>query len=96
MRYDVHSALLDLQAAEHSVNVATQNLDLAKEGLKEAQDRFDVGLSNSLDLVQSQQELAEARDNYISSLYAHNLARLMLIRATGTAEKDLPLYIGEK
>lgn len=95
VNFDVRSAWLDLQGAERSVSVATQNLDLAKEGMKEAQDRFDVGLSNSLDLVQGQEEQVEAQDNYISSLYAHNLAKLMLIRATGTAEQDLALYVGD-
>ncbi|MDR3723744.1 MAG: TolC family protein [Terracidiphilus sp.] len=93
--FDVRSAWLDLEGAERSVSVATQNLDLAKEGLKEAQDRFDVGLSNTLDLVEGQQQQVEAQDNYISSLYAHNLAKLMLIRATGTAEQDLALYVGD-
>lgn len=96
VRYDVRSACLDVQSAERSVSVASQNLDLAKEGMKEAKDRFDVGVSNFVDLLEGQQELAEAEDNYISSVYAHNLSKLMLIRATGTAEKDLSLYVGGK
>lgn len=96
VRYDVRSAYLDVQSAERSVSVASQNLDLAKEGMKEAKDRFEVGVSNFVDLLEGQQELAEAEDNYISSVYAHNLSKLMLIRATGTAEKDLSLYVGGK
>lgn len=95
VNFDVRSAWLDLKGAEQSISVATQNLELAKEGLKEAQDRFDVGLSNSLDLVRGQEEQVEAQDNYISSVYAHNLAKLMLIRATGTAERDLAVYVGD-
>jgi outer membrane protein TolC len=94
VEYDVRSAYLDLQGARISVSVASQNLDLAKEGLKEAQDRFDVGLANALELMQAQQAIAEAENNYISSLYAHNLAKLMLIRSTGTAERDLQAYMG--
>jgi len=92
----VRSAYLDVESAERSVSVASQNLDLAKEGMKEAKDRFDVGVSNFVDLLEGQQQLAEAEDNYISSVYAHNLAKLMLIRSTGTAEKELSLYVGEK
>jgi outer membrane protein TolC len=94
VQYDVRSAFLDLQGAERSVSVAGQNLDLAKEGLKEARDRFDVGLSNALEVIEAQRAIAEAEDNYISSIYAHNLAKLMLIRSTGTAEKDLQSYVG--
>jgi outer membrane protein TolC len=96
VRFDVRSAYLDVESAERSVSVASQNLDLAKEGMKEAKDRFDVGVSNFVDLLEGQQQLAEAEDNYISSVYAHNLAKLMLIRSTGTAEKELSLYVGEK
>lgn len=96
VRYDVRSAYLDVQSAERSVSVASQNLDLAREGMKEAKDRFEVGVSNFVDLLEGQQQLAEAEDNYISSVYAHNLSKMMLIRATGTAEKDLSLYVGGK
>jgi outer membrane protein TolC len=94
VQYDVRSAFLDLQGAQRSVLVAQQNLDLATEGLKEAKDRLEVGLSNGLEVMEAQQTIAGAEDNYISSVYAHNLAKLMLIRSTGTAEKDLPAYAG--
>jgi outer membrane protein TolC len=96
VQYDVRSAYLDLQGARHSVSVATENLKLAEHGMKEARDRFDVGVSNVVELLQAHQSVAAAQDNYISSVYVHNLAKLMLIRATGTAEMDLPFYLGEK
>lgn len=94
VQFDVRSAYLDLESAQRSVSVAGENLDLAKEGLKEARDRLDVGLSNGLEVTEAQQTLAGAQDNYISSIYAHNLAKLMLIRATGTAEDNLLAYVG--
>ena len=92
--YDVRSALLDLRAASTSVEVSHRNLDLATEGLRQAKDRYDAGVSNSLELIQAQQTLAIAEDNDIESIYAHNLAKLMLIRATGTAERDYTTYLG--
>jgi outer membrane protein TolC len=94
VQFDLRTALLDLEGARKSVSVARQNMDLAREGYKEARDRFDVGLSNALEVIEAQQAIAEAKDNYISSVYAHNLAKLMLIRSTGTAEKDLPDTMG--
>lgn len=96
VNYDVRSAFLDLQQARQSVAVASQNMGLAKEGLKEANDRLEVGLANALDVIEAQQAIAEAEDNYISSVYAHNLARLMLIRAMGTAEDDIQAYMEGK
>ena len=92
--YDVRTALLDLKAAEASVEVSNANLSLAQEGLRQARDRFLNGVTNSVDLVQAQQDVAEAEDNRIASVYAHSLAKLMLIRATGTAEANYLLYLG--
>ena len=96
VRFDVRDAWLDLESAERSVRVADGNLQLARQGSKEARDRFEVGVSTSLDVLEAQRELAEAEDNYISSVYAHNLAKLMLIRATGRAEAELSAYVGGK
>jgi len=92
--FDVRTALLDLTAASKSVEVSLENQALAVEGLRQAKDRFDVGVSNAADLIQAQQSVAEAEDNRIASIYAHQVAKLMLIRATGTAEQDYVSYLG--
>ena len=93
-RYDVRSSLLDLKAADKSVEIADTNLKLAQQGLTQAKDRFDAGVSNSLELIQAEQAVVSAKDNMIASIYGHNLAKLMLIRSTGTAENDYMLYLG--
>lgn len=93
-RYDVRSALLDLRAADKSVEVAQTNTRLASEGLRQAKDRFEAGVSNSLELIQAQQAVAAAEDNDIESIYAHNLAKLMLVRSLGTAEREYTIYLG--
>ena len=93
-KYDVRSVLLDLRAADKSVEVARTNSRLAQEGLRQAEDRFDAGVSNSLELIQAQQAIASAEDNDIASVYAHNLAKLMLVRSLGTAEHDYTTYLG--
>jgi len=93
-RYDVRTSLLDLRAADKSVEVAHTNLTLANEGMRQAKDRFEAGVSNSFELIQAQQAVASAEDNDIESVYAHNLAKLMLIRSVGTAEHDYTTYLG--
>jgi len=95
-KYDVRSAYLDLEAASKSVEVSQGNLSLANEGLKQSKDRFDAGVANSLELIEAQQAVADATDNNIASIYSHNLAKLMLIRATGTAEQNYAEYLGVK
>jgi outer membrane protein TolC len=92
--FDVRTALLDLTAADASVQVSLENRDLAQEGLRQAKDRFEIGVSNVVDLLQAQQSVAEAEDNRIASVYSHQLAKLMLVRATGTAERDYLKYLG--
>jgi outer membrane protein TolC len=92
--YDVRTALLDLDVAETSVQVSLDNQALADEGLRQAQSRYENGVSNSVDLLQAQQAVAEAGDNRIASVYSDQLAKLMLVRAMGTAEQDYTRYIG--
>jgi outer membrane protein TolC len=94
--YDVRTSYLNLEAADKSVQVADGNRQLARDGLRQSQDRFAAGVAQSLEVIQARSVAAQAEDNYISSLYAQNLAKLMLARSTGTAEQDIHGYLGEK
>lgn len=91
--YDVRTAYLNLEAAKDQVAVARQNEDLANENLARSQDRFAAGVTDSVEVVQSQQSLASANDQYISSLYSHNLAKLQLARALGVARTSYNQYL---
>ena len=84
--YDVHVAWLDLTASNSSVAVARQNKALADRALTQAQDRYANGVTNYLEVVQSQETVAQANENLIASLYAFNVAKLALARASGNAE----------
>ena len=84
--YDVHVAWLDLTASQSSVTVAHQNKTLADRALAQAQDRYANGVANYLEVVQSQETVAQASENLIASLYAFNVAKLALARAAGNAE----------
>jgi outer membrane protein TolC len=46
--------------------------------------------------VQAQASLAQANDQYVSSLYQHNVAKLSLARAMGVAQQDYSHYLGGK
>jgi len=94
--YDVRSALLDLTAAAEQVNVAKSSLDLANQTLEQARDRFTAGVADNLEVVQAQESVASANENYINSLYAHNLAKLSLARAIGFAEQGVKQYLESK
>jgi outer membrane protein TolC len=90
---DVRNALLDLNAAADLVEVARSSIDLAEQTLTQAQDRFSAGVADTLEVVQAQESVASAHENYISSLYAHNLAKVELARSVGNAEQGVKLYL---
>jgi outer membrane protein TolC len=94
--YEVRAALLDLNAASDQVQVAKSSLDLANQTLEQARDRFSAGVADNLEVVQAQETVAAANENYIASLYAHNVAKVSLARAIGFAEQGVRQYLESK
>jgi outer membrane protein TolC len=93
---DVRTALLNLNAAKEQVEVAKQNVELANESLARSKDRFTSGVTDSVEVVQAEQALASANDQYITSLYSHNFSKLSLARALGLARTSYNQYLGGK
>lgn len=89
---EVRSALLDLNSARAQVDVAQTNLQLATETVIQARDRFTAGVTNTVEVVQAQQTLADANENLISAQYQYNLAKVSLARALGLAEENIRIY----
>jgi outer membrane protein TolC len=94
--YEVRTARLDLTAAADQVEVARSSVDLANQTLQQARDRFAAGVTDNLEVVQAQEALASANDSYISSLYAHNVAKISLAKAVGFAEEGVKQYLQRK
>jgi outer membrane protein TolC len=92
---DVRDALLDIASAEKMVEVARSSVELANEALSEAQQRYANGVSDNLAVSQAQQSVAQANDQYVTSLYRHNVAKLSLARALGAGE-NYKSYLGGK
>jgi outer membrane protein TolC len=92
---DIADALLDVSSAAEQVEVARSTLDYANQTLVQSQDRFAAGVTNNIEVVQAQEALASANDQYISSLYSHNIAKVLLARAMGAAEQTLRQVLGE-
>ena len=96
IEYEVRTAFLDLNTASDQVNVAKSSVDLATQQLGQARDRFAAGVTDTIEVVQAQEALAAANENYISALFAHNLAKLSLARALGVAEEASKQFLGGK
>jgi outer membrane protein TolC len=95
-RARLSDSILDIQAAEKLVEVAKSNVDLANEALSESQQRYKAGVSDNLAVSQAQQTVAQANQQYVASLYRHNVAKLSLARALGVAQSNYKDYVGGK
>ena len=93
---DVRTALLNLQSSADQVNVARSNIDLADQTLVQSRDRFSAGVTDTVEVVQSQEAVASAHEQYISSLYNYNFAKISFIRALGIAEEGVKEYFRGK
>lgn len=87
---EVRAALIKLDTAAGQMQVADSNRSLAAETLREARDRFQIGVANTVEVLQAEQQAAAAESDYVSSLLSLDLARLNLSKATGRAEGSLP------
>jgi outer membrane protein TolC len=76
--------------------VAEHNVALANENLARSRDRFTSGVADSVEVVQAEQSLASANNQFITSSYNHNLAKLALARALGVARTSYDQYLGGK
>jgi outer membrane protein TolC len=87
---DVRQAYIDLGSAADQVEVARSNVDLAHDTLNQSRDRFAQGVADTVEVVQAEQTVVQADDDYINAVYEHNLAKISLARAMGDAEQMLP------
>jgi outer membrane protein TolC len=92
--YEVRAALLDLQATSEQLRAATSARDLAADELTQARDRFAAGVANNIEVVQAQEAMALAAEQFISAQYGYDLAKGALIRGVGTSEEVLRQLIG--
>ena len=84
---DVKTALINLDSARNEVQVANLGVQLSKEEVDQARDRFKAGVANNIEVIQAQDSLARANDNQIAALYRFNQARADLARSIGQMEK---------
>jgi outer membrane protein TolC len=92
--YDVRNAFLDLQTTQELMQTATRARELAAQQMEQSRDRFAAGVANNIEVVQAQEAVALATDQYISAVYGFNIAKAMLAQAVGTAEDAVRRYLG--
>jgi outer membrane protein TolC len=90
---DIREAYLDVQTAANQVEVARRNIKVTEETLDLTRQRFDAGVTDSVEVVQAQESATAAKLDFINSVFAHNAAKLSLSRAMGRAADNLPRFL---
>jgi outer membrane protein TolC len=91
---EIRQALLNLDSAAQQVDVAEQGQRLATRELALAQDRFQAGTTNNVEVVTAQDEQARAEENYIVAVTRHVDAKFALARALGDTQKSIQEFSG--
>jgi outer membrane protein TolC len=90
---DIRKALLDLQASAGQVSAAEMNVRVSRETLTLTRQRFEAGVSDNVEIVQSQESVAGGEFDYINGVFSHSLAKLDLARAMGRVSEDLVRFL---
>jgi len=92
--YEVRTAYLDLQATQEQLQVAERARDLAAQQLTQARDRFAAGVASNIEVVQAQEAVALANEQFIDAQFGYDLAKGALIRGVGASQDVLRQLIG--
>lgn len=92
--YEVRTAMLDLDATSQQLAVAGKARDLAAQQLTQARDRFAAGVASNIEVVQAQDAVAVATEQFIAAQYGQTLARAALSRGIGSVEQMLRQLLG--
>ena len=92
--YDVKTAFMDLQASGEQLQVATRAREVADLSLTQSRDRFAAGIATNIEVVQAQEAVSRANEQYINALYLYNVGKAVLARDLGDAEQAVRRYLG--
>ena len=90
---EIRNSWLDLDAAANQVELAKANQKLAQDTLRLTREKADLGVATTLEVTQAEADVASSELDYITSLFAHNLAKLSIAREMGNADKRLDDYL---
>ena len=80
----VRDAVVKLEEAQELVISQQKNVEQARESLRLAEARFNVGAGIQLDIINAQSNLTQARYNELQGRYDYNVALALLERATAS------------
>ena len=94
IHYELQAAFLDLQATREQLDVATRARDLAGQQLTQSRDRFAAGVASNIEVIQAQEAVAVASEQYIDARFGYELAKGSVIRGAGASQDILRQITG--
>jgi outer membrane protein TolC len=83
VRLEVKEAFTTLKESEKNIAVAEKAIQQAEENFRISEVRYREQVATSLEVIDAQTLLVQAKNNYNQALYAYNLAQSRLVRAMG-------------
>ncbi len=80
---ELRLARQDAASRNAQITVAEKSQRLSEEELRLAQQRYRQGVADNREVVEAQNRLAIAADNFVEAVYQYNLSRVELARAKG-------------
>ncbi len=90
LRTAVTQSLDNLQSAYRQVEIETRNRELATQRLEEARQRYEVGNTSVLELMDAQTSLTTAQRDYLVAVYNFHQSLVGLEAATGRSLRTVP------
>ncbi len=80
---EIRKAVLDLDVTAKNVPTTEKAVQQGEENLRVSEERYKAQVTTITEVLDAQTLLTQARVNYYSALYSHNLAKARLKRAMG-------------
>lgn len=89
---DVRDAYSQITTAQQSILTAEQAVELASQELTMTEDRFQVGLTNNVELMAAEEALTNARYSRLQALANYNVGLIRLASASGRPDLLLEAF----
>ena len=86
--------LQDRRTVSRTGDVSQPLRDLAAQQLTQARDRFAAGVASNIEVVQAQDAVAVASEQFIAAQYGYTLAKGAIVRGVGSSEEALRQLLG--
>ena len=80
---EYQNAKAQIENALKSVDIQEENVSLAEKVLSNTQNNYQQGLANLTEILDAENALTDARNNYSNALLEYKIAEIALIKAKG-------------